>query len=126
MHLCLDLSTGRFQIASAGHPPAAHYHAGSGVWEVLRGVHGPVLGIVDGVRFPAHEGRIERGDALLFYTDGLVETPGRDLDLGIDKLMGAAQDLVRRGGFKGGADRLVDGTHTDESDDRALVLVWRQ
>ena len=126
MHLCLDLTTGRFQIASAGHPPAAHYHAGSGVWEVLRGVHGPVLGIVDGVRFPAHEGRIERGDALLFYTDGLVETPGRDLDLGIDKLMGAAQDLVRRGGFKGGADRLVDGTHTDESDDRALVLVWRQ
>ena len=126
MHLCLDLTTGRFQIASAGHPPAAHYHAGSGVWEVLRGVHGPVLGIVDGVRFPAHEGRIERGDALLFYTDGLVETPGRDLDLGIDRLMGAAQDLVRRGGFKGGADRIVDGTHTDESDDRALVLVWRQ
>ena len=126
MHLCLDLTTGRYEIASAGHPPAAHYHAGSGVWEVLRGVHGPVLGIVDGVRFPAHEGRIERGDALLFYTDGLVETPGRDLDLGIDRLMGAAQDLVRRGGFKGGADRIVDGTHTDESDDRALVLVWRQ
>ncbi len=126
MHLCLDLTTGRYQIASAGHPPAAHYHAGSGVWEVLRGAHGPVLGIVDGVRFPPVEGRIEHGDALLFYTDGLVETPGRDLDLGIDRLMGAAQDLVRRGGFRGGADRIVDGTHTDESDDRALVLVWRQ
>ena len=126
MHLCLDLTTGRYQIASAGHPPAAHYHAGSGVWEVLRGAHGPVLGIVDGVQFPPVEGRIEHGDALLFYTDGLVETPGRDLDLGIDRLMGAAQDLVRGGGFKGGADRIVDGTHTDESDDRALVLVWRQ
>jgi len=126
MHLCLDLTTGRYRIASAGHPPAAHYHSGSGVWELLRGAHGPVLGVVDGVRFPPVEGRIELGDALLFYTDGLVETPGRDLDLGIDRLMGAAHELVRRGGFKGGADRLVDGTHTDESDDRALVLVWRQ
>ncbi len=125
MHVCLDLTTGRYEIASAGHPPAAHYHAGSGVWEVLRGAHGPVLGVVDGVTFPAHAGRLQHGDALLFYTDGLVETPGRDLDLGIDRLMGAAQDLVRGGGFKGGADKIVDGTHTDESDDRALVLIWR-
>lgn len=126
MHLCLDLSSGYYRIASAGHPPAAHYHAGSGIWELLRDVHGPVLGVMDGVQFPAHEGRLDTGDALLFYTDGLVETPGRDLDLGIDRLMGEAERLVRRGGFKGGADRIVDALRSDESDDRALVLVWRQ
>ncbi len=125
MHLCLDLSTGYYRIASAGHPPAAHYHAGSGIWELLRDVHGPVLGVMDGVQFPAHQGRLDTGDALLFYTDGLVETPGRDLDLGIDRLMGEAERLVRRGGFSGGADRIVDALRSDESDDRALVLVWR-
>jgi serine phosphatase RsbU (regulator of sigma subunit) len=126
VHLGLDLVTGRFRLASAGHPPAAHYHAGSGVWEVIRTAHGPVLGIIDGVAYPAHEGRLERGDALLLYTDGLVETPGRDLDLGIDRLMGQAEKLVRRGQFRGGADWIVDGTRTDESDDRALVLLWRE
>ncbi len=126
VHLGLDLVTGRFRLASAGHPPAAHYHAGSGVWEVIRTAHGPVLGIIDGVAYPAHEGRLARGDALLLYTDGLVETPGRDLDLGIDRLMGQAEKLVRRGQFRGGADWIVDGTRTDESDDRALVLLWRE
>jgi serine phosphatase RsbU (regulator of sigma subunit) len=126
VHLGLDLVTGRFRLASAGHPPAAHYHAGSGVWEVIRTAHGPVLGIIDGVEYPAHEGRLDRGDALLLYTDGLVETPGRDLDLGIDRLMGQAEKLVRRGQFRGGADWIVDGTRTDESDDRALVLLWRE
>jgi len=125
MHLCLDLVSGRYRMASAGHPPAAHYHAGSGVWEVIRTAHGPVLGVMEREAFPAHQSRLSRGDALLFYTDGLVETPGRDLDLGIDRLMGAAERLVRRGRFEGGAEWIVDGTRTDESDDRALVLLWR-
>lgn len=126
MHLCLDLVSGRYKMASAGHPPAAHYHAGSGVWEVIRTAHGPVLGVMERVAFPAHQGSLARGDALLFYTDGLVETPGRDLDLGIDRLMGAAERLVRSGRFEGGAEWIVDGTRTDESDDRALVLLWRR
>ena len=126
VHLGVDLTTGAFRLASAGHPPAAHFHAGSGRWEVLGGEHGPVLGVVESVAFPAHTGRLQRGDALLLYTDGLVETPGRDLTLGIDRLMGEAERLVRRGGFKGGADRIVDGTRAGESDDRALVLLWRE
>ncbi|GAB2695120.1 PP2C family protein-serine/threonine phosphatase [Thalassiella azotivora] len=126
VHLCVDLSTGAYRLASAGHPPAAHFHAGSGRWEVIASDHGPALGIVDTVEFPAHHGILRRGDALLMYTDGLVETPGRDLTLGIDRLMGQAERLVRRGGFRGGADRIVDGTRTGESDDRALVLLWRE
>jgi serine phosphatase RsbU (regulator of sigma subunit) len=126
VHLGVDLTTGRYRLASAGHPPAAHFHAGSGRWEVISSEHGPALGIVETNDFPAHEGLLRRGDALLMYTDGLVETPGRDLGLGIDRLMGQAERLVRRGGFRGGADRIVDGTRTGENDDRALVLLWRE
>ena len=34
---------------------------------------------------PPEEGVLRRGDALVLYTDGLVEAPGRDIDAGIDK-----------------------------------------
>lgn len=125
VHLAVDFATGDYRIASAGHPPAAHFHAGSGRWELLEGEHGPALGVVEGASFPARTGRLDRGDALLLYTDGMVETPGRDLALGIDRLMGMAEQLVRRGGFSGGAQWLVDAAGTGESDDRALVLLWR-
>ena len=52
-------------------------------------------------------GRIGRGDALMLYTDGLVETPQRDIALGIDQLLGQAERLLR-GGFEEGASRLID------------------
>ena len=126
VHLAVNLTTGHYSLSSAGHPPSAHYHAGSGRWDVIRGPGGPALGIIDDAEFPAHSGRIERGDALLLYTDGLVETPGRDLELGIDRLMGQAERMVSDGPFRGGADRIVDGTRTGETDDRALVLIWRE
>ena len=45
----------------------------------------------------------------LLYTDGLVEVPGRDLSVGIDKLLGEAERLVPRG-FTGGGEVLVTGS----------------
>lgn len=126
VHLAVDMDSGSYRLASAGHPPSAHFHAGSGRWELLDGEHGPALGVLDTDEFPAHDGWLQRGDALLMYTDGLVETPGRDLGLGIDRLMGQAERVVQRGGFRGGANRIVDGTRSGENDDRALVLLWRE
>ena len=32
-------------------------------------------------------GRLDRGDALLLYTDGMVEEPRLDIDLGIDRML---------------------------------------
>jgi len=54
----------------------------------------------------------------------MVETPTRDIGLGIDRMVGQAERLLR-GHFIGGASRLVDrlGSHQD---DRALVLVHRR
>ncbi|MFP5346260.1 MAG: PP2C family protein-serine/threonine phosphatase [Actinomycetes bacterium] len=126
VHLTVDLVTRRFRLASAGHPPAAHFHAGSGRWELVTAGHGPALGIIEDAEFPAYAGVVADGDALLLYTDGMVETPGRDLTLGIDRLMGQAEVLVGRGGLRGGAQRMVDTTGEQENDDRGVVLLWRQ
>ena len=37
------------------------------------------------------------GDALMLYTDGLVEAPGRDIDAGTDRLLGEAERILSAG-----------------------------
>jgi len=123
VHLSLDLTTGAYEVRSAGHPPAAHRVAGTGRWTVRSG-EGPALGLLDGVDFPAVRGLLRPGDALMLYTDGLVETPTKDIGLGIDRMLGQAEQLLR-GSYDGGAQRLIDALGS-RSDDRALVLVSRR
>jgi len=123
VHLVLDLVDGSFSVESAGHPPAAHFDAGSGRWALLT-AEGFALGLVPDVSYTAQTGRLDPGDALILYTDGLVEIPGRDLAVGIDKLIGEAERLVPRG-FTGGAELLVQQVAGASNDDRGLVLLWR-
>ncbi len=122
-HLAVDLDTGEFEVRTAGHPPVVHFHAGSGRWGVLDS-EGPVLGLMEKAEFTLSSGRLLTGDALMLYTDGLVETPQRDITMGIDKLVGEAERLVR-GGFHGGATRLINKI-ASSNDDRALLLLHRR
>jgi hypothetical protein len=123
VHLTVSLATGDFTVHSAGHLPPVHLHAGSGLVELLDTAGSPALGIVEDVPFAPLHGRIEPGDVLLLYTDGLVEAPGEDLDQGIDRLMGAAEHLLAT--RRGDADAVLARVRAGEGDDRALVLVRR-
>ena len=124
VHLAVRLDTGDFWVATAGHPPAVHHHAGSGLFEVLDTLGGPVLGVVDEPRFRTHRGQLLHGDTLMLYTDGLVETPGEDVGLGIDRLIGVAERVVAT--RRGGAEAVLAGVLAGDSDDRALVLLYRE
>jgi serine phosphatase RsbU (regulator of sigma subunit) len=128
VHLSLDLASGEYVISSAGHPPAVHYDAAAGRWR-LTGARGIVLGVLADLRGAATEserGVLQRGDALMLYTDGLVEAPGRDIDVGTDRLLGEAERTLSAG-FATGAQALVANLQRDGggSDDCALVLIWR-
>ena len=123
VHLSVDLVTGEFEIRSAGHPPAVQLHAGSGRWAVHE-TEGPVLGLLPDAEFAPYTGCLSPGDALLLYTDGLVETPSRDISLGIDRLLGQGERLLR-GGLENGARRLIDRIES-MNDDRALLLIHRR
>jgi serine phosphatase RsbU (regulator of sigma subunit) len=123
VHLSLDLTTGAYEIRNAGHPPAAHRAAGSGRWQ-LRSGQGPALGLLEGVDFPVVSGHLRPGDAVMLYTDGMVETPDKDIGLGIDRMLGQA-DALLRGEFDGGAERLIRALGS-RNDDRALALVYRR
>jgi hypothetical protein len=125
VHLTLDLVTGDYLISSAGHPPAAQFESGSGRWRLTK-ARGIVLGVVPDLRSKPESGSLRPGDALMLYTDGLVEVPGRDIDAGIDRLLGEADQLVTSG-FAAGAARLVQTMQGagPRSDDCALALIWR-
>lgn len=123
IHVVIDLSTGHYRLTSAGHPPAAHYSGGSGRWQLIE-LDGALLGVMPDAQFGVAEGTLNPYDALLLYTDGLIEVPGRDLDVGIDRLLGAAESLVPRG-FTAGAQVIVDEVAPVATDDRAVLLLWR-
>jgi serine phosphatase RsbU (regulator of sigma subunit) len=123
VHVAIDLSTGHYRLTSGGHPPAAHYSGGSGRWQLIE-LDGSLLGVMTDAQFGVAEGQLNPYDALLLYTDGLIEAPGRDLAVGIDRLLGGAESLVPRG-FAGGAQHIVNEVAPVASDDRAVVLLWR-
>jgi serine phosphatase RsbU (regulator of sigma subunit) len=93
------------------------------VWEPVP-TRGPLLGVVDDATYPPEERWLARGDAVVVYTDGVVESPRRTLDDGVDRLLGEAEGLLREG-LAGGARRLVERTVDDTDDDATLVLIWR-
>ena len=85
---------------------------------------GPVLGLIEDTEYDSVEGVMKPGDALLLYTDGMVETSDRDIMLGVDKMLGQAERLLR-GDFENGATRLIESL-VSRNDDRALLLVHRR
>jgi Stage II sporulation protein E (SpoIIE) len=123
VHLVIDLATGEYECYSAGHPPIAHLASGAGRWS-LQETAGPVLGVLYDAEYQPTRGRLEYGDGLIMFTDGLIEQPGQDLSVGLDRLLGAAGTLQTKG-FTGGAERIIDAVARKTNDDRAMVLVWR-
>ncbi len=124
VHVAVDTRTGAYAVTAAGHPPVIRYDAGSGRWSLVE-AEGTVLGLLESMVYAPMTGTLDRGDALLMYTDGLIEIPGRDLSYGIDKLLGEAERAAANG-FRGGAAELVGRVAGDSSDDRGLVMLWRQ
>ena len=91
----------------------------------LSHARGALLGVLAQVRYDPDVGVVRPGDALLLYTDGVVEERGRNVEDGLDRLLGAAERLVPRGDFQGAAGYLVDKVPAHTDDDRAIVLIWR-
>ncbi len=123
VHLDVDLPSGAYRLGVAGHPAPAHFDAGSGRWRLLRPT-GPLLGVVSDAVWTQHVGRLAPGDALLVVTDGMIEMPGQDLEVGLDRMLGHAEHLVLSR-FVGGAEQLLRQRRRVGRDDAQVLLVTR-
>lgn len=69
---CIDVRTGELALASAGHEPPLRIDT-HGQMNVLELENGPPLGFEVSDEFPLWRGRLEPGECLLAYTDGVTE-----------------------------------------------------
>jgi hypothetical protein len=123
VHVIVDLDEGSYRVTSAGHPPALRWAAAKQEW-LIDNARGTALGVIDDPVFDASTGILDPGDALMFYTDGVIERRRSDIDAGVEWLRHVAEDDVRRHGFDGAAKRILSRVdHGD--DDRALLILAR-
>jgi hypothetical protein len=122
VHLSVHLADGSYEVRTAGHPPAVQRIAATGHWSVLES-EGPVLGLMENAVFAPAVGRLADADRMLLYTDGMVEEPRQDIEIGIDRMVTEAEATIE-GPLEGSARRLVEAVGSKD-DDRALVVVAR-
>lgn len=122
VHVLIDLDDGTYQITSAGHPPALRWDVPQGEW-VIDNARGTALGVLHEPELHTSHGRLFHGEALLFYTDGVVESRGTHIDAGIAWLQRTALDAVGLG-FGGAAHRII-GEVDSHDDDRAVLILSR-
>jgi len=122
----VDFATHRAVLATAGHPPPLLLDP-EGQVTILDVPPGPLLGIEPDALYTPMETPLPPGSALLLYTDGLVETPGTDIDVSLAEL---ADHLRRTAGSP--PDAIADGLlrqapgSTAGTDDVALILIRRE
>ncbi|WP_264925565.1 SpoIIE family protein phosphatase [Streptomyces sp. A012304] len=78
----------RLKWAQAGHPPPLLLRDGEARY--LTRPLGMLLGASDTPSYAEAECRLEPGDRLVLYTDGLVERPSESIDRGLERLARAA------------------------------------
>jgi PAS domain S-box-containing protein len=100
-----DPADGSLAWACAGHPPPVVARADGRVEVLWGGRSGPLWASLRQPRAEA-TGRLEPGDTLVLYTDGLVERRGELLDAGLDRLAAALGGLALDAADL--ADRLCD------------------
>jgi hypothetical protein len=124
VHVLLHLDTGAYSIINAGHPPALRWVDRQSMWQV-DGARGTALGVLERPDFRLSSGVVEPGDALMFYTDGVVESPIRDFRSGIDWLRAIAGRVVMADGFDNAPRRILAHV-TGGEDDRAILTLSRE
>ncbi|CAL9343295.1 hypothetical protein SUDANB6_00315 [Streptomyces sp. enrichment culture] len=123
LYLRIDPERGRVVLSRAGHPPPL-LRQPDGRVRVLDLPGGPLLGIDAAAVYPTSEIGLSPGSLLVFYTDGLVESPGVDFD---DALADLSRRLAEAGDLPLDelADRLVRRLADAEEriDDVAVLLL---
>lgn len=124
----LDLCTHELVFANAGHNYPMIVRAGGEVQELVQG--GLVLGIFPGTRYTDGLARLDDGDTLFLYTDGVTEASNvQEEEFGTDRLQALLQQGLQRsvdevvGDVLGAVREFASAS--DPGDDITMVVVRR-
>ncbi len=82
----LNLEDSSFVYTNAGHPSALFYHKKTHQLSLLCGT-GTILGVFDDMKYREKKVKLQCGDRILFYTDGIVETANEKDELyGVNRI----------------------------------------
>ena len=85
----LDLETGVFTAANAGHEKPA-FKEPDGSFELFKDKHGLMVGYMDTISYKEYEIKMTRGSKLFLYTDGVAEATNANEELfGTDRMIEA-------------------------------------
>jgi serine phosphatase RsbU (regulator of sigma subunit) len=91
----LEISTGKISCANAGHEYPAIMRAG-GQFELFKDKHGFVLGGMEDMIYKEYEIKLNHGDRLFLYTDGVPEAADRKENMyGTDRMIKALNKDTR-------------------------------
>ncbi|MGN9790492.1 SpoIIE family protein phosphatase [Streptomyces sp. OZ13] len=126
-YMVLDPEDGTLLGSRAGHLHPLRLHRSGGSEVVLEG--GPPLGVDPDAHFPTTATRVDPEDALVLFTDGLVERRDTDIDVCVHNMIDDIQRWRNRRGKDPELAELVDFLARREAprrvDDVALLAVQR-
>jgi len=126
----LTVQTGDLTYVNAGHNPPLLFRSATGEIVLLTRT-GMAMGVLDDISYEQESVRLEPGDTLLFYTDGLTEAFNSDREeFGMERLKQVVRE--HQGGSAGGLvtalEAAVDGftSGAPASDDITLLALKRR
>lgn len=96
-YLIADVENGKLDYANAGHPSPILVRRGGCETKPLHNPNGsnhawePALGLLGNFVYPTYHTRIENGDLIVLYTDGLYEVEGESGEFGRTRLLAAVE-----------------------------------
>ncbi|MBN2686506.1 MAG: SpoIIE family protein phosphatase [Pontiellaceae bacterium] len=106
-YITINTNTGECSYASAGHPSPLHLCPASSILSELPfppGSAGPALGLFDHIHYESEQIRLNPGESIIAYTDGILEVENDEHEeFGSERLMELIQNNLKRS-----ADDLLD------------------
>ncbi|MCQ2399730.1 MAG: SpoIIE family protein phosphatase, partial [Clostridia bacterium] len=122
----LDYKTGEVEYVNAGHNPPMVYRRGKG-FEKLNGKAGFVLAGLEGYKYKSQTLKLEAGDRIFLYTDGVTEATVNDSLYGEERLLNYLNSHVDLGaekmltGVKKDVDKFTQGA--EQFDDITMLML---
>jgi serine phosphatase RsbU (regulator of sigma subunit)/putative methionine-R-sulfoxide reductase with GAF domain len=122
----IDPATRHVALASAAHPPVICCRAATRRSELLGTRTGLIAGFLPGQIFPTEETTLAPGDALVFYTDGVIEARRRKVMFSEERLAKVVADHVQQSAQEIAAavySAVTDFVDDERLDDIALLVL---